>query len=79
MKRDSQHDAGIWRRDMCTCDRSIIRNILKPEPWVHWGTFVAACRPEEGDRSPVATPRRTSIGDVLVATSGQAVDGGETP
>lgn len=67
----SADETGIWRRDLCKCGRTISRNTLKSEqvePWRHWDAVGGvACRPEEGDRSPVATPRRTAAGDVRVA------------
>ena len=74
----SADETGIWRRDKCDCGRTISRNTLKSkqvEPWRHWDAVGdVRCFPEQGDRSPVATPRRTPAGDVLVATSRK--DGG---
>ena len=70
-------DATVMiRRDKCVCGQTIGRNILGDEPWAHWRTGLERCRPGEGDRSPVATPRRTSPGDVQVAGTPQ--DGGES-
>jgi hypothetical protein len=50
-------DASIWERAVCVCGGSIIRDRLNGGPWGHFDTGHTECKPELGERSPVAQPR----------------------